>query len=315
MSQKTSNKPADQLYLAIGFAMLNAAMLAAMSLFAKLLSQYFGPIEVTFFRNAFSLLALTFWLIFVGKLYLLKTERPLAHFFRSAIGTIGIALGMWSVSILSLSETTILLFTSPLFTAILSVLFLKEKIGVHRIIAIILGFAGVIIMAQPWHGFSLPVLGLITGLAWGLTSGAVDTTLRWMGKTENATTTTFYFMLLGTIATALHWPIAEYSQEWFSLTSLAIVAALGLTGLASVLAKSQSYRLGKASTIAPIMYTMIIWSALFDYIIYGEAMSLNVIAGGGLIIASNLYIIYRESKLKGKSTKQAQQSPEINQAL
>jgi len=288
----------DNLWLAVGFASLNALMLAGMSLFAKLLATYFGPLEVTFFRNGFSLIALLAWLFFARKLYLLKTDRPWAHLFRSSIGTAGVILGMWALSILSLSETTILLFTSPLFTTLLSVVFLKERVGLLRILAVICGFTGVIVMAEPWNGFSLPILGLVVGLGWGFFSGSVDTCLRWIGKTENSSATVFYFMLLGVLVTSLHLPFAEFTDQSFSMPALLIIAGLGITGLISLMAKTQSFRLGKASVIAPVMYTMLIWTAAFDYFVWGNVPGKNVLLGGAIIIGSNLFILYRQTRLE-----------------
>ena len=289
-------KPKDQLLLAIAFACVNAAMLGFMGLFAKLLSEYFGPIEVTFFRNFVSLIALALWLVFAGKLVLLKTRRPGAHVFRGLIGTTGITCGMLAVSILPLAETTILLFTSPLWTLIFSWVFLKETIGPYRISAIIMGFIGIVIMANPSDGaLALPLLGLIAGLAWGLCSGAVDTTLRWMGSTENASTTTFYFMLMGSLLTALHWPFAELKDNSFSIEALWMMCGLGIVGLIALLTKTQSFRLGEASVIAPIMYTMILWSVLMDYLFWDVIPGWNVILGGAIIIGSNLFVLYREN--------------------
>ena len=302
MATQTLGQPLKQnLLLAIMFASLNAAMLAAMGLFGKMLATYFGPIEVTFFRNAFSLVALFAWLLFARKLFVtLKTNRPWAHLFRAAVGTIGITLGMLAVSLMSLAETTVLLFTSPLWTLILSMIFLKECVGPYRIGAIILGFIGIVIVANPFaHEIQLPLLGLAAGLGWGFISGSVDTILRWIGSTESASTTTFYFMLFGTIILGLHWPFAEIHDNSFSMPAMMIAGGLGLTGLLSLLAKTQSFRLGEASVIAPIMYTMIIWSVLFDYLIWGNIPSWNVIVGAIIIICANLIILYRE-KQKGR---------------
>lgn len=289
----------SNLILAITFASINALMLAGMSLFAKMLTQYYGPVEVTFFRNAFSAVALLVGLVFVKKLHLLKTKRPVAHLFRGAIGTAGIVLGAWALSMLPLAETTVLLFTSPLFTVLLSFLILKEKVGLYRFGAVILGFTGVIIIANPGSETNtIPLLGLMVGLGWGFFSGSVDTCLRWMGKTENANATVFYFVLFGTVTTGLHWPWAEVKYTEFSIDILWIICGLGLTGLLSLLAKTQSFRLGEASIIAPIMYSMIIWTMLFDYLFWNKLPTWNVITGAAIIISSNLFILYRETKTK-----------------
>ena len=285
------------LKMGILFAAINAFMLAGMSLFAKLLATYYGPVEVTFFRNFFSLVALFAWLFFAGKLIMLKTQRPFAHLFRGAIGTAGIVLGAWALSIMPLAETTILLFTSPLFVVLLSYPILKEPVGIYRLSAVAIGFIGVIIMANPAGNINtLPALGIAIGLSWGFFSGCVDVCLRWMGKTENSTTTVFYFVLFGTLSTGLHWPMATIQPNALSLNALLIITGLGITGLLSLLAKTQSFRLGEATLIAPVMYTMIIWTMLFDYLFWNKIPTLNIIAGAIIIIASNLFILYREQK-------------------
>lgn len=287
--------------LGLVYAGLNAFMLAAMILFAKLFSPYFGPIEVTFWRNLLSLIALIAWVIMARKIYMLQTDRPWAHLFRGAIGTTGIVFGMAATSLLPLAETTILLFTSPLFVVILSFFILKEKVGIHRFGAVIIGFIGVIIAINP--GFNendLPVLGLVLGLTWGFLAGCVDVCLRWMGKTENSTATVFYFMLFGTLATGLHWPWAEIQPDSFSMNSILIMIGLSATGVLSLLFKTQGFRLAEASTLAPVMYTMLIWTMVFDYAFWGKHPTWNIICGAILIIAAQMYILHREYKIKKK---------------
>ncbi len=290
------------LLLGIIFAVINAFMLAGMSLFSKLLATYFGAVEITFFRNIVSLIALGGFLIFFGKLALLKTKRPIMHLIRSAIGTSGIVIGTWAITLMPLAETTILLFTSPLFVVLLSYPVLREPVGFYRLGAVLVGFLGVLIMINPASGVSnLPLLGIILGLIWGFESACVDLCLRKMGKTENSTTTTFYFVLFGSIATGLHWPYAEIKPNSFSIEAFWIILGLGTTGLLALLAKTQSFRLGEASIIAPIMYSMIIWTMLFDYLFWDKVPQINTVAGACIIIASNMFILYRETT-KAKQT-------------
>ncbi|MCL4678251.1 MAG: DMT family transporter [Alphaproteobacteria bacterium] len=289
----------DHLLAAVGFALFNALMLSGMSLFAKLLREYYGAFEVTFFRNVFSLIALVLWLALARKLYVLETDRPRAHLLRSFIGTVGIILGAQALGMMPLAETTILLFTSPLFVVLLSWPLLGERVGVYRLSAVAIGFVGVMIMANPSQAADqLPLMGVLIGLGWGLSSGLVDICLRWIGRTESSTTTTFYFVLFGTIACGMHWPFAEVQPGGYSWNSALLIAGLGATGLLSLLAKSQSFRLGEAATIAPISYTMIIWAMLFDYLLWDRVPSTNVLIGATIIVGSNLFILYREITLK-----------------
>lgn len=304
---KNSSKSTDTALLAIGFAAFNAFMLAGMSMSAKWLGDYFGAIEVTFWRNIASLILLLGWFAIIRNANFFQTKRPWAHVFRSAIGTVGIALGMYTVSILTLAETTVLLFTSPLFTVILSMVFLKERVGVYRLAAIIIGFIGVAITALPGiinSGNLFPIIGLATGIGWGFCSGSVDAVLRWMGKTENTYTTVFYFLLFGTIACGLYWPYSATPIDFIDKNSIStvigIIALLGFTGTTALLAKTQSYRLGEASLVAPIMYTMLIWSVAFDYIFWERTPTWNVILGATIIVTANLFIMYRE-KIKNRA--------------
>lgn len=287
------------LWIGILFAAINAFMLAGMSLFSKLLFTYYGPIEITFFRNIISVIILLVGMFVLGKIVLLKTRRPVIHLVRSAIGTSGIVIGTWAITIMPLAEVTVLLFTSPLFVVLLSYPILKEPVGRYRLGAVLVGFIGVIIVINPTQGINaLPILGIVLALIWGFESACVDICLRHMGKTENAMATTFYFVLFGTIACGLHWPWAEIKPHALSLDALWIILGLGLTGVLALLAKTQSYRLGEASIIAPIMYTMIIWTMLFDYLYWGRVPTWNIICGAIIIIGSNIFILYRESVLQ-----------------
>ncbi len=295
-------KKKDHLLAAIGFALINAFMLSSMSLFAKMLRDYYGAFEVTFFRNIFSLLALVAFLFFMKKLDVLKTNRPKAHLLRSFIGTIGIVLGAQALGMMPLAETTILLFTAPLFVVIFSNLLLGEPVGIYRFAAVLLGFTGVILIANPSEPVNqLPLLGIMFGLGWGFFAGMVDVCLRWIGRTENSTTTTFYFVLFGTIACGMHWPFAEVQPGALSAQTGFIIIGLGLTGLLSLLAKTQSFRLGEAASVAPVMYTMIIWAFVFDYLIWSKVPDVNALLGAVIIIGSNLFIMYREMVVKKKA--------------
>ncbi|HRQ62221.1 MAG TPA: DMT family transporter, partial [Alphaproteobacteria bacterium] len=124
-----------------------------MSLFAKFLGDYTGPIEVTFLRNAVGLIFLLGFFSVTGQMKAVKTTRPLVHLTRSALGTFGIVLGMWAYIVLPLGIATVFFFTMPLYTVLLSPLLLKEKVGWRRIVAVLVGFGGILIMALPeLHG-------------------------------------------------------------------------------------------------------------------------------------------------------------------
>lgn len=295
----------QNLMQAILLSVLNACMLSSMTFFAKLLGQYNDPIEITFFRNLSSFIILLFILFFIGQIRsIYRTNRPWAHLMRSAIGTIGIAIGMWSFTLSPLSVATLLFFTSPLFVALLSYPVLGEKVGPYRLASVFIGFIGVALVSAPAFSESsgdITILGVCVGITYGFIAACVDLCLRWLGDTEKSSTTTFYFLLFGIVSTGLYWPFSDNSIIDQDMNSLLIILGLGLTGVISLLAKSQSYRLAEAAYIAPITFTMIIWAGLFDYFIWNKLPSALLLIGGTIIIASNLFILWREHIKKKKS--------------
>lgn len=273
-------------------------MLSTMNVLAKMLGQYMGPVEITFFRNIVSIVFLIVILIFIKKLSVLKTERIWAHLIRATVGTTGMVLIMWSFILMPLTTATSLNFTAPLFVTLLSYPLLKEKVGLFRFAFIFIGFLGVIIIAQPENEIS--TLALAVGLGGGFMNGLVAICLRWLGSTESTLTTNFYFLFFGLVGTAFFMPFVGEVPD-VKITPLIIL--IGAVGLASLLLKTQGFRLAPAAIISPISYTMMIWAILFDYLIWDVAPTKMLILGASIIVGSNLVIIWRENKIKKRLEK------------
>jgi drug/metabolite transporter (DMT)-like permease len=122
--------------------------------------------------------------------------------------------------------------------------------------------------------------------------------LRQLGRTEHALTTVFYFMVTGLILTGAYMPFAEKAIPDISMWL--VVVGLGIVGTLALVFKTESYRHADASIIAPIAYTMLIWSAIFDYLIWNYTAGINIWIGATIIILSNLIIIWREHKITSK---------------
>jgi drug/metabolite transporter (DMT)-like permease len=277
------------------YALIGAAMLATMSLFAKLLGGTFGPVEVTFFRNLTGLFFLLIFFAGSGQIARVKTDRPLMHLTRAALGTFGIVLGMWAYIVLPLSVATVFFFTMPLYTVALSAPLLGEKVGIRRILAVLAGFGGVVVMAYPEVNLSISPLGLVLGLSYPFVAALVDICLRWMGRTEHPGTTVFYFLFLGTVMTALYWPFADLSQFPGVTPALAgTIIALGASGVLFQFLKTRALQLAPVYVTGPLTYTMILWAGLFDYILWDHVPTWNMALGAAIIIGSNLFILWRE---------------------
>jgi drug/metabolite transporter (DMT)-like permease len=299
-SPPPTSQTTDHLGKALSCALGAACFLSVMNVVSKILVEYMNPLEVVFWRNIVSLALLVMLVVLYKRTDLFKTSRWKGHLLRSVIGTVGMALAVWMFKLLSLAEGVSVSFTAPLFVVLLSRPILKEHVGLPRITAAIVGFMGVLVIAQPWNSdTSLNFLGVMVGLAFASMNASVMMCLRWLGDTENAITTVFYFLLIGLVGTALIMPFfatpIPQSDCW-------IVAVLGIVGLISLVLKTESYRWGKAALVAPLSYSLLLWAMLFDYLVWDVKPGWNVVLGAVIIIGSNAFIIYREHLLKKRSS-------------
>jgi drug/metabolite transporter (DMT)-like permease len=276
-------------------ALAAALFLSCLNLFSKILVEDIDPAMVTFWRNLLALFSLGFFIIVTRQTALFKTQRPWAHLMRGCIGTIGMILGVWMFSLLPITEGTVIGFTTPLFIILLSYPLLKEKVGIYRITATLIGFIGILIMVGFNGSEALTIKALMVGIGFALCNALVLIMLRQLGKTEHALTTVFYFMVTGLIMTGAYMPFSDKAIPDISMWW--VVIALGIVGTLSLIFKTESYRHADASVIAPIAYTMLIWSAIFDYLIWNYTAGVNIWIGAAIIIASNMIIIWREQKL------------------
>lgn len=272
-----------------------AFMIAVMNSTAKLLSGNYHPVELIFYRNLVVLAALLPFFHFSKQWHLVKTTRPKAHIARALIGTTGVGLAFWAVSLLPLADATTIMYTAPLFVTMLSYPLLKEKVGPWRWGAVLIGFIGVVLIAKP-TGEDLFIFGILIALSAALFHGTTQILLRDMGKTEHPLTTVFYFMAFGTIATGLILPFiwsGNLKKEDFFLILL-----LGVTGGLQQIFKTKGYSLAPVSIISPFNYTGLIWATILGWMLWDDLPSWGVILGGAIIIISNIFIIWRENRKK-----------------
>ena len=267
-------------------------VLAVMQLCAKLLSDVYHPLEIAFWRNVIGfLLILGYLLIFERNCARLRTSRPMAHLLRAAVGTTGIVFTFAAFAHMPMAETTTLLFTSSLLMPVFGVLFLGEHVGIVRLTAVLVGFSGVALLAGPDTGVDMT--GLILGLSAAVFIALVAVILRWMGTSEHPLTTAVYFTGLGALCLLPGMP-------FFARTPIAetmpLLLGVGISGgLAQILLASIYVHL-KPATVAPINYTGLIWSVLFDILIFANIPGWPVFAGAAVIISANVMIVIRENR-------------------
>ncbi|MCB9990545.1 MAG: DMT family transporter [Rhodospirillales bacterium] len=271
-------------------------LIVVMNSFAKLVSEEHHPVEIVFYRNLVIMAGLLAYLGVKKDWQVLKTQRPGAHIFRGLVGTLSVTLVFYAYKYLPVANATVLINTSPLIVAALSVPILKEQVGLFRWSAILAGFIGVLIIVQPGSGGNLT--GYLFAISAAITVATVSIYLRDLGKTENPMTTVFYFILIGTIATGLFMP---FIGNLPSFHAVAILTVVGIAGAAQQFMKTHAMTMAPAATLSPLQYTGIIWGIVFGWVLFSDWPGLPFWIGGTIIVASNLLIWAREKRRKAQN--------------
>jgi drug/metabolite transporter (DMT)-like permease len=268
-------------------------MFSVMVLFAKLLSVNHSVVEIAFYRNLIGSVPFLLVVFAFGRrdILVLRT-RPALVGFRAILGSISLVVTFWAFSLMPLADTTALLFASSLFIPVLGVVFLKEFVGPYRWSAVIIGFAGVVIMARPTG--DVYVLGISVALCAAFLHATLQIILRYLGRFESPETISFYFFIIGTVVTALALPFVAVTPV---TSEIPLLFGVGLSGAAAQWLLSVAYKNAPAAVVTVFNYTSIIWATLFGWMIWNEWPLPAVIAGAAIVIASNILIVWRESRL------------------
>ena len=293
MSTKAVQKP-DQIMKGIVFACIAFFMFTVSHGTNKLLFGIHHPIEVAFARNIICLLPCLIYVLATKKYELFKTSMPVTLGLRVAIGTTGFVFTLAAAQYLPISNATVLFFTSTLLIPVLAHFILKEHIGIYRWIAVGIGMCGVILVAQPSAEFTM--IGVALALGAAAVQATIQVLIRAM-KSENPFTITFYFFAGGALMTGLGLPFVWTTPD---LHSLGLLLIIGVTGGLGQYFLTRGFQMAPASLLGPFNYTGLIWATGMDIIIWHHFPDTPVYLGGAIIIASKLFIIYREYQLSKK---------------
>ena len=250
--------------------------------------------EVVFFRCLFSLIPCTALVLSAGGFPTLRTHRLGEHIGRALLQFVSMTSIFAAFGMMPLADAIAIGFSSPLFLTMLSIPLLGERVGRHRWGAVLVGFAGVLLMARTGGGFSGGGLSLGAGLA--LMSAAIGASVtiavRRMSLTEASATLVTYQALFTTILSALLLPFGWRTPGWHDGLML---AAIGVSSGIGQYWWTQAFRFAPAAVAAPFSYLSLIWSLLWGYLVWGDLPTTGLLAGGAVVVASGLYILYRET--------------------
>jgi len=268
-------------------------MFTVMNVFAKLLSTSHSVIEIAFYRNLIACMPFLILVFAFGRRDILVIRsKPGIVGLRAIIGCVSLMTTFAAYSLMPMAETTVLLFTASLFIPVLGIVFLKEKVGPYRWAAVIVGFGGVIIMAQPTG--AVYALGIAVALTAALMHATLQIVLRYLGKFESPETITFYFVVIGTLVTALPLPFVAVQP---TLAEIPLLFGVGLSGAAAQWLLSIAFRNAPAAIVTVFNYSGIVWATLFGWLIWNDWPLPAVLAGAAVVIGSNVLMIWRESRI------------------
>ncbi len=292
----------DRILFGVALRLGSVAVFSVMNALIKL-AQGGGAhlAELLFFRQTFALPIVIAWIAIGPGLGSIRTKRIGAHLSRTALGLLGMCFIFSTFLFLPLAEATTLQFTLPIFATIFGAVLLKEPTGWHRWGAVIAGFIGVLIVTQPGTGH-MASIGILTGLTGAMMSAGVSIMLRQLSKTEPAPTTVFWFSALSVPPTAI--AFALYATP-HPLTTWLILIGVGLAGGVAQLFMTTSLSVAPVAAVVPMDYTGLVWAAIYGWALFGAVPSWSTWAGAPIIIASGLYIVWREHRLRREKVDRA----------
>jgi drug/metabolite transporter (DMT)-like permease len=283
----------EHVVLGMSAAMGAFLMFTVMNVFAKLLSENHSVVEIAFYRNLIASLPFLIAAFAFGRREILVLRsKPVLVGVRAAIGTLSLITTFAAFALMPMADTTVLLFTSTLFVPILGVIFLRESVGPYRWSAVAIGFLGVVIMAQPTG--QVYVLGIAVALCAAFMHAVLQIILRYLGRYERPETIAAYFFIIGTFLCALPLPFIAVRPTW---AEIPLLFGVGLSGAAAQWLLSVAFRNARAAIVTVFNYSGIVWATLFGWMIWQEFPLPAVMAGAAVVIASNLLVIWRESRL------------------
>lgn len=281
-------------FLAMGLRLCAAAVLTSLTSAVKYTAGTGVAFpEILFWRQLLTVPLLLGYLAWRGEVSRLRTQRLGSHARRAALGTLGMLFTFGAPLLLPLAESTTLGFTTPVFAVILSALLLKEQVGPIRWLAVALGLAGVVIIAQPGHNAIAP-FGAFVGLGAGFMVALISIQLRDLNRTEEPLSIVFWFAALSCPVLALSLPFA---MTHHSAGQWTLLLGLGLLGCLGQLLLTASLRFGQVASVVVMDYSALAWATLYGWAIWGDVPPVATWLGAPVIIAAGAVIAWRERML------------------
>jgi drug/metabolite transporter (DMT)-like permease len=271
------------------------ACFACLDTSAKFLNGYLDTLQVVWARYTSAFLLTLIVSNPLTRPGLIVTNRPRLQLGRSALLLGSTLLNIYALRYLQLDQALSILFSTPFFVTLLSGILLGEWAGWRRWTAIGVGFLGVLMVIRPGMGGLHPAA--LLSLAGAVCYAVYNISTRVLSRTDSTETTLFYSNLVGTLGMLPALPLVwRTPHDPVVIASMILIGAFGSVGHYLLIA---AHRLASASVLAPFIYTQLVWVIVSGFLVFGQLPSEWTLSGAAIVIASGLYILYREHKLRG----------------
>lgn len=295
-ARRTPNIPtAKENLRGVAFMILAMFIFAIVDGIAKYLTQSFHPLQVVWVRQAGLFAGAIFFLLLHGKTIIYSQHIPL-QIVRGLCATLSAVLFIFGISMVPLADATAVTFVAPLFVVIIGALFLKEPVGIHRWSAVIIGFIGTLLIIRPgFEGFNIALFLPVIAASFFALRQIIS---RYLAASDSLATTLCYTATSSFAVMCL--PALFIWTTPTSLEAVFLMIILALLGLCGEMLVIKALSTGLAVVVAPMHYTILIWTSLYGYLFFHQLPDGLTWAGGGIIIATGLYTLYREQIRKTK---------------
>ncbi|MCF8475110.1 MAG: DMT family transporter [Emcibacter sp.] len=255
------------------------------------LSSDIHPLVLVFFRTFFGMIFILPVLLKI-KLPAFSSGLYPLYFLRGVFNITSVIGAFITLSYIPMADAVAFSYIAPIFATILAVFILKEKIGKHRIFAILIAFIGVIILIRP--GFQVINVGIVTALGAAVCFAATLICVKILTRYESPTIVSLMAFIIGIpisfIAALFYWTWPT-GDQWIYIIAIGLLSASAHISLAKALSKAE------LSAIMPLDFTRIIFAAILGISLFGDPFNIMTFIGGGIILASAAYTAYREKKM------------------
>lgn len=302
MTAKIDQRPAriDRVPLGI-MLMIGATVLFGISQgISKWQVTNFSVVEVLCYRALGSLVVAAALILPRTGLSVFRTQRLGQHLGRNGTQCAAQTSLMIAFSMMPLAGAIAINFSSPLFATLFAALWLKEKVGWARGLALVTGFLGVLLVASP--GADSFRLGALFALGNAVLFGSVTAAVRGLSKTESAETLTMYQMVILAVAFTLPLPFFFTTPSWFDL---ALLLGNGVVNGVGQYWWTRSLSVAPPAAVGPFFYTSLVWAMLIGFVVWGDIPTLGLLAGSAIVVASGIFLLWHESTKKTRVIEEA----------